>query len=72
MTWIETTARNVSAALRESLNAEATLKVHMGLSQPVVWGELDPGDARVRILKGIIAAVEHLATAQDQLKELMK
>lgn len=72
MTWIETTARNVSAALRESLNAEATHMVHMGVTTPIFWDKFEPGDVRAKILKDIIAAVEHLATAQDQLKELMK
>jgi glutamine phosphoribosylpyrophosphate amidotransferase len=67
MTWIETTSRNVSAALRETSNAQAALMVHLRLAHPVDWNSLIAVDHRM--LNDLIAAAEHLGTVQAALNE---
>jgi hypothetical protein len=70
MTNLELCSRNVSAALREALNAQTTFMVHCGLAFPIDWKRLKKKyPLNERLLRDLTAAVEYLATAQLALKD---
>jgi hypothetical protein len=70
MNLYELAARNVSAALREAMNAESVMMLSLGLKFPIDWKALRESDAQAELLmRNLIAVCEELSTVQDVLRQ---